>query len=275
MCMNYLQLTIKHVKNICVYVLSCIPLYSTLVSPEPALIQPISLVANNWCPQHCEKHPIHEGYIVEIITQALKAVELESTVEYRPWLRAIQDTSQNTFDGLLTPSISETTQLLKHKVPIAYQRFCFYTLKKSTFELRALSDFKGRSISFAEGNNLGHEFMSFIHNDKNNVTVKTLTTDNNDFAYRAFNYLIFKRTSAIAITEDAGDFFLGENPSIYGKVKKSYCTPAESLHVGLSTKNREKAEKIAYAIDKGILIIQENGKYQKILDKYHLKDIPN
>ncbi len=231
----------------------------------------VTFVGNNWCPQHCIDNKNSPGYLVEIAQASLKASKIESSMIFEPWLRAIRNVKDGTYDGLLTPAQSEEKDLIRHKIPLASQRFCFYTKKSNNLTLNNLQDFNNKSIAFTKGNNLGDSFMNFIKDKKNSVTLTQLVSNNSEFAPRIFKFLLTRDVSAIAITEDFGNYYLGQNPDIKKLVEKKYCTKEELLHVGLSPNSIHRSKVIATYIDIGLKKIKEDGTYDKILNKYFLK----
>ena len=231
----------------------------------------VKFVGNNWCPQHCIDNKTSPGYLVEIAQEALRASNIESSMTFEPWLRAIVNVKNGTYDGLLTPAQSEEKDLLRHKISLAGQRFCFYTKKSNNITLNNLQDFNNKSIAFTKGNNLGSTFMNFIKDKKNSITLTQLVSNNSEFAPRVFRFLLARNVSAIAITEDFGNHYLGQNPDIKKLVEKKYCTKEEPLHIGLSPNNIHRSKVIATYIDIGLKKIKEDGTYDKILNKYFLK----
>jgi len=244
-----------------------------LISPIilNAEINRVNFVGNNWCPQHCINDKKKPGYLVEIAQEALNAVEISSSMTFQPWLRAIHVVNTGIYDGLLTPSQSEEKQLIRHSISLASQRFCFYSKKDTSIKLQELQDFNHKSIAFTKGNNLGKEFMTYIQDINNNISLTELVSNNEEFAPRIFKFLLKERVDAIAITEDFGDYYLGLNPSIKKEIQKQYCTNKEPLHIGLSHSNKDRSYKISKKIDEGLSIIKQNGTYDKILKKYFLK----
>ncbi|NQY93572.1 MAG: transporter substrate-binding domain-containing protein [Campylobacteraceae bacterium] len=231
----------------------------------------VRFVGNNWCPQHCINSTQTPGYLVELAKAALEISKIQSSMTFQPWLRAIKNVNDGSYDGLLTPAQSEETQLLRHKTALASQRFCFYAKKKDLLLLEKLEDFKNKTIAFTKGNNLGNAFMTYIQDKRNKVRLTQLVSNNEEFAPRIFRFLLKRRIDAIAITEDFGDYYLGLYPKIKKQVEKKFCTKKELLHVGLSPSNKERSEEIAKLIDLGLEKIKENGTYDKILNKYFLK----
>lgn len=232
----------------------------------------VKLVANNWCPQHCIDNKKSPGYLVEIAQASLDAMKIKHTLTIEPWLRAVYNVKNGTYDGLLTPAQSEEKILLRHTIPLASQRFCFYKKKSTDFILNELHDFNNKRIAYVKGNNLGKEFMSYIQNKKNNIKINELISNNSEFAPRIFSFLLKERADAVAITEDMGDYYLGLHKDMKKLVKKSFCTQKELLHVGLNPTNLKRSKEISAILDKGLTKIKKNGTYDKILEKYFLKN---
>jgi len=210
------------------------------------------------------------GYLVEIAQAALSAKGIQSTITFEPWLRAVKSVETNTRDGLLTVAVSEQKHLLRHQEPLASQRFCFYTLSREKLQLNSLSDFQGKTISFVKGNDLGGEFMEYISDKKNGVTLHEITAGTEDFAPRVFQLLTVGRIQSVAITEDMGDYYLGNNSVVKQQVSKGFCSPSEFLHIGLSPKNPARSRQIGRQVDNGLKKIKANGVYNSIRKNYFL-----
>jgi len=247
-------------------------LFTTLFCKTSSAVSPeiVTLVANNWCPQHCMNNTDKPGYLVEIAQAALSAEGIQSTITFEPWLRAVKSVEESERDGLLTPAVSEQKHLLRHKEPLASQRFCFYTLSSKKILLNTLSDFHGKTIAFVKGNDLGKEFMEYISEEKNGVTLHEIISGTEEFAPRIFRFLTMGRVQSVAITEDMGDYYLGSNPSVKQQVSKGFCSPSEFLHVGLSPKNPARSRQIGKQIDNGLKKIKANGTYDNIRKSYFL-----
>ena len=256
------------VRNIFYFQLLFTSLFCTTNSVVSSEI--VTLVANNWCPQHCMNDTDKPGYLVEIAQAALSAEGIQSTITFEPWLRAVKSVEANTRDGLLTVAVSEQKHLLRHQEPLASQRFCFYTLSRENIHLNSLSDFQGKTISFVKGNDLGGKFMEYISDKKNGVTLHEITAGTEEFAPRVFQLLTVGRIQSVAITEDMGDYYLGNNSVVKQQVSKGFCSPSEFLHIGLSPKNPARSRQIGRQVDNGLKKIKANGVYNSIRKNYFL-----
>jgi len=230
----------------------------------------VMLVANNWCPQHCISSSKNPGYLVEIAQAALAASHVNSTIEFEPWLRAVRNVKMGIYDGLLTPTESEYINLIRHKEPLAKQRFCFYSKLNKNNHLTSLADFKGKEIAISRGSNPGNEFMKFVLNAQNQVSLQEVEIGTGDYALRTFRILFRRNFDAISITEDMGDYYLANNPALSKKIQKGYCSPQELLHVGLSPVAPERSRWIGKQLDHGLEVIKNNGVYISIMRKYKL-----
>lgn len=244
----------------------CITISSTRASSP----NEVNLVANNWCPQHCEKSEKSPGYIVEIVKKAFASQKVKVNLQFRPWLRAVNKTHQGKVDGLLTPSDSEETNLLRHKITLYKQKWCFY-VRIDRKKIKALPDLKGLSITLIKSTNLGPEFTDYIKEKSNKILVKSMVTGEGNSPKRMFKYLISKRTDAIALTEDAADYYLGQAVKESFHVEKQICTKDEGLRVGFSYKDTKRSQYLMKKLDDGLKYIIKSGERDSILKKYYLK----
>ncbi|HYX33720.1 MAG TPA: hypothetical protein VE954_11450, partial [Oligoflexus sp.] len=88
---------------ILMWILGSIPMQAQTGAALPTSSTTVQLVANEWCPQHCEKNHEHKGYIIEIVVAAFAAEGITTQISYMPWLRAMHEVKKGNFDGLLTP----------------------------------------------------------------------------------------------------------------------------------------------------------------------------
>lgn len=268
------QIVMQQNKGSILSLLSFHLLFTSLLYPTNSVFSSeiVTLVANNWCPQHCLNDSGKPGYLVEIAQAALAEEGIQSTVTFEPWLRAVNDVETNKRDGLLTVAVSEQQHLPRHQEPLATQRFCFYTLNREKIQLNYLSDFRRKTIAFVKGNDLGREFMKYISDKNNGVTLHMIAPGTEEFAPRIFQFLRSGRVQGVAITEDMGDYYLGNNPEVKKQVRKGFCSPSEFLHIGLSPKNPARTRQVGRLIDSGLKKIKANGIYYNILRNYFLVD---
>ena len=170
--------------------------------PVPAefVNKPIALVADDWCPQHCERDKNHKGYIVDIVGQALAEEGVPYTIVYRPWIRALRLTEQGTFDGLLTPTADGYAQFQFHREAVGYQRYCFYVNADSRWTYSAPKDLLGKRVGYLKESGFG-KLESFMAAHKDAIQVEEFASSQ-DFIRRIFKFLAAGRADTIIMTTD-------------------------------------------------------------------------
>jgi len=238
-------------------------------SAWPALQKrPVTLLANDWCPQHCESGTPDQGYIVDIVTQALQLQGVPFTLHYFPWSRAMRMVDRGEADGLLTPTVPGFPQYLFHTQAVGYQQYCFYADKSSTWRYTKPADLQGRHIAMLADSGLG-AVDDYLQAHRSSVTV-TQFAASNDFAKRLFTFLGRKRADTVILTTDVFEY--GQSKGDIGRnFQPVGCLETEKLAVGLSRKDEPRSRLIARALDQGIIQLQKSGQLEKTLARYGLR----
>lgn len=227
--------------------------------------QPVSLVADDWCPQHCQSDRRYKGYIVEIVSQALHIEGVAFNIVYRPWLRALRETERGLFDGLLTPTVSGYPQFIYHRVPVGYQQYCFYTKADSAWQYQKPSDLQGKRLAHLKESGFG-ALDAYLAANRKTIQVQEFA-GSNGVSGRMFEFLGAGRTDTVIMTTDVYDFGtrIGEWT---GAFKRAGCLAKEELAVGLSKNDPKRAHWIAAKLDSGIGKLRQSGQLKTIMDEY-------
>lgn len=226
--------------------------------------QPVRLVADNWCPQHCKDSTSQRGYVVDIVGAALDAEGIAYQVEYRPWVRALRETERGVFDGLLTPT--ETyTQFLHHQQAVGYQEYCLYARRDKDWNYRQPEDLFGRSLVYLKESGLG-SLEEFIGRNKERIRVEEIAGGEN-IALNLFTMLDAGRADAIIITSDVYGYKRKQG-IIADRFRELACLGPEKMIVGLSKAKPPRARALAAALDRGILKLRKSGRLREITDAY-------
>lgn len=231
--------------------------------------RPVRLVADDWCPQHCENGASRKGYVVDIVEAALQREKVPYVIEYRPWQRALAETEQGTFDGLLTPTVAGYPQFLFPREAVGYQEYCLYVRKDDPWRYTRPDDLIGRRVAFLKDSGLG-ELEGFLARNPQRVPTQ-LFSDGKGYTTRIFTFLARKRTDVVIITSDVYHFNV-KTGVIADTFRTAGCLGAEKLAVGLSMANPERSNRIAAALDLGVRQLRQSGELKKITDNYGIAD---
>lgn len=260
-------------------VMWCAALWLTLVGPATGWAaaqdwkalrnKPVALVADDWCPQHCEKSSTEKGYVVDIVSQALELEGVPFTLQYVPWTRALRMVERGNADGLLTPTVPGFPQFRYHRQAVGYQQYCFYVDKESEWKYARYADLQGKRIAMLADSGLG-PLEGYLKANKGSITVSELRAEN-DFAFRLFKFLASKRADTVVLTSDVFDY-----SQAMGVVDKGYksagCLDREKMAVGLTHGDARRSELIGKALDSGIEKLRKSGKLAAILAQYGMTD---
>lgn len=230
---------------------------------------PVALIADDWCPQHCEGGTTHKGYVVDIVSQALQQEGVPFTIRYMPWARAMNTVLRGEADGLLTPTVPGFSKFLYHERAVGYQQYCFYVDQTSDWKYNRFVDLNGKRLAYLKDSGFG-ELDAYLKVNKDSIPTTEMASGT-DFAKRLFAFLGFKRADAVIVTTDVYDYAL-ERGDIAKNFKVAGCLPSEKMAVGLSPKNAERSQAIGQALDRGIAKLRGNGQLARILSAYGMKD---
>lgn len=232
----------------------------------PMLAQkPVALVADDWCPQHCEFDKTHKGYIVEIVEQALIEEGVPFTLTYTPWTRALRMTETGSFDGVLTPTVNGYDQFLFHREAVGYQQYCFYVNADSKWRYGEPKNLLGKRIGHLKESGFG-ELEDYLAANKTAIQIETFP-GSKDFTHNIFKFLAADRADTIIMTSDVYDFGI-RMEKIARNFKSAGCLSNQKLAVGLSKANPERSKLIGEKLDSGIGKLRQSGKLYAILAEY-------
>lgn len=242
----------------------CASVWMCQAQAQPQPQPPVRLVADDWCPQHCESGS-DKGYIVDIVGQALAAEGVPHTIVYRPWMRALRLTERGEFDGLLTPTVKGYPQFLYHQQAVGYQQYCFYVNADTAWTYTAPHDLHGKRIAYLKESGFG-ELDHYIAAHRNRIVTDEFV-GSQDMKGRMFRFLAARRADAVIMTSDV--YEAGVRDGLDGaSFRQAGCLGQEKLAVGLSKAHPARARWIAGKLDSGINKLRQSGQLKAILARY-------
>jgi len=233
--------------------------------------KPVRLVADDWCPQHCESGHSEKGYVVDIVSRALALEGVPFTVQYVPWARAMNMVTRGEADGLLTPTVPGFPQYLYHDKAVGFQQYCFYVDSASDWKYNRFADLNGKRLAYLKDSGFG-PLEDYLKANQASIATTELTGDK-DFAKRLFAFLGMKRADAVIVTTDV--FAYGQSQGDIAKgFKRAGCLAQEKMAVGLSPANTERSRAIGQALDQGIGKLRSSGALKKLLARYGMQVWP-
>lgn len=231
--------------------------------------KPVELIADDWCPQHCESGTQDRGYVVDIVSQALQSEGVPFAIRYLPWARGLNMVTRGEADGLLTPTVQGFPSFIYHERAVGYQQYCFYVDAATNWKYNKFADLNGMRLAYLKDSGFG-ALDDYLKQNQGSITTTELASGT-DFAKRLFAFLGFKRADAVILTTDVYDYALARG-EVERKFKPAGCLPSEKMAVGLSPAHKARSKAIAQALDRGIAKLRASGRLSKILAGYGMKD---
>lgn len=246
---------------------------ATPLAESPFSAKPVRLVADDWCPQHCEQVEGYRGYIVDIVSRALELENVPFTIVYQPWLRAMKSVQRGVYDGLLTPTVEgyPHMQFVFHQRALGYQDYCFYTPKDQTWQFTEYADLHGKRLSYLKDSGFG-PLSEYLIAHQADVQVYEFA-GGKGFTSNIFEFLSRGRADVIIMTSDVYQFALKQG-DIRDDFRSAGCLGHEKLAVGFSGAHPQRSAAIAAALDEGIRKLTVSGEMESILARYGMRPWP-
>lgn len=234
-------------------------------TPSSLVAEPVRLVADDWCPQHCEGDPQYPGYVVEIVGQALALRRVPYSIVYQPWLRAMKSVESGAYDGLLTPTEQAYAQYLYPQQAVGYQDYCFYVRADDPWQFQAYPDLLGKRLAYLQDSGFG-ALGDYIAEHRERIVVQEFA-GGQGYTRKLFDFLRRGRTDLIIMTSDVYQYAV-KRGEISEDFRSAGCLGHEKMVVGLSAAHPERSRLIAEQLDAGIAELRRTGQLERILGRY-------
>lgn len=249
----------RHTLSGCLFLLLSVNV--CIVSAEEL---PLIFATGEW-PPYTTEHREGYGFVTEVVTAACKEARITPVYHFYPWLRAEKNVSAHSvfaaFPYMITPKRKEQ-YLLSEPIFFGVNAFLYFDKNYPSsppVEWEDITDLMGYSVCVIRGDSF----------EKEMTTVGLKVFD----AASAANCIRMVKNGRV-------DFYIGEKGSIYDRIKELF--PKELKHFRflqpaygekqpnalIISKTYPGAETILVRFNEGLRVIQENGTYHAIQEKY-------
>lgn len=217
------------------------------------------LGTTEWPPFEYTENGVAKGSDVEILQAVFEVVNTPITIEFYPWSRTESLTMAGTLHGLFSLGKNQAREewLVYPKHALNTSENVFFHQRGKSFTFETLEDLKGLTIGVTRGYNYGDEFMNSTL-----YTIQEANTDEQNFRMLQagrIDLFICDKLVGVYILRGLGMdeeiAFLEQPLSVF------------RMYVAFS-KQAKNAQELADLFDQGMEILQENGLYQEILNRY-------
>lgn len=232
----------------------------------------VTLRADVWCPYNCDPRSSSPGFMVEVADAAFKMKG--DAVEYllMDWTRAVADVESGKYDGLIATTTAITPDFIFPKQELALATQYFWTKKASSWVFTDISSLENMQLVIMDSYSYGPPLDDYIAKHKKD-SKKIKIMSGNDGRAEAANYVL-SADNAVFIEEAyvMKDFLVRSRLLEYFNQVESKIPPTK-MYIAFTSKIPQ-AQAYADILDAGITTLKQNGQWERLLDKYGIKQWP-
>lgn len=264
-------------ENIMKNISSILVLVALLGLATPARAETVVLAADEWCPYNCEAGSDKPGFMVEIARAALGKHGIAVEYVTVPWARAIEETRQNKYAGIIGAYYGDAEDFVYPKVPQGRSAMTFYAKKDSAWNYKTNADLEGISLGIIADYSYSTELDDYIEQHK--ADAKRIQVVSGDDALEAnIQKVIHGRIGAFVEDKQVIDYkFSAPDMKANREALREaglLPTPADGngiVFVAFSPAN-PNAAKYAELLSTETMAMRKSGELKEILDRYGVQD---
>lgn len=231
----------------------------------------IRLRADFWCPFNCEPKGAKPGYMIEVADLAFKAAGHTVDYETLPWARAVSDTREGKFEGVVGAARGDAEDFVFPKESLGRARSCFFTKKSGSWKYEGLPSLSKVVLGAIKDYSYSEDLDKYIADnakDKKKVDVVAGNTplDSN------LKKLEKDRIGTLVEEESVLFNFMATAKMDVSTVKNVGCVKDDEIYIAFTPKDKAKSERYAKIIGDQVTKMRKDGSLSKLLEKYGLKD---
>lgn len=238
---------------------------ATPPTPRPAPTAQVRAVTEPW-PPYMGPELDNQGFLPEVLKEALSRVGYDVNVQFEPWARAVSDVRTGDADVLLGAYFTEEREaFLSFSPPIAEVQDVLFSMTGRNVTYRDLSDLKPFTIGVVRGAAHGQAFDSATFLKKEEVTRREQNIEK----------LITGRIDLMAGPKDVIQYLLRRDypPHVNGNIEV-ILPPLDNnkLFLGFSRQSPHH-DALSGAFERGLSIVKQDGTFSRIAEKHGITAI--
>lgn len=229
----------------------------------------IELRSDLWCPYSCEPKAARTGFMVEIAKEIFKSAGHKVNYQVVNWARAIAETREGKFHGIIGASRSDAPDFIIPKMPQGKSYNFYWTNNDDHWEYKKLDSVKGKKIGVINSYSYSEEIDHAVHNKNPSFIV----VSGEDALAKMIKMTEAKRLDGFVENPYVLNYLLngmGQSKDKFKKVSLNI-TADSDLFVAFSPVN-PNSKKYAEILSRGMDVLRKSGKLEIILQKYGLQD---
>lgn len=232
----------------------------------------IRLVADPWCPYNCAPGAEHSGFMVEIAQRVFQSHGHEIEYHQRPWVRALQDTRNGDFHGVIGATKLEAPDFIFPELAQGQMANAFWTLTDSPWQYRESTSLEGQRLAVIAGYSYGEAIESLLQDKRYRPYITEL--HGGTPLRNGLRMLERGRIQVLLEDEHVMRYQLSQTGQS-GKFKHAGHVPAQTeavrVYIAFSPLHDASAD-YARLLTEGVARLRASGELEHILANYGVSD---
>lgn len=232
----------------------------------------IRLVADPWCPYNCEPGSERAGFMVDIARTIFKAHGYRVEYHQRPWVRALQDTRNGEFHGVIGATRLEAPDFIFPNLAQGQMANAFWTLADSPWQYHESGSLEGQYLAVIAGYSYGDAIESMLQDE----SYRSYITELHGVTPLKNGLKMLERGRIQVLLEDEHvmRYQLRQSGQMQ-KFKQAGIVPAEPeaarVYIAFSP-SHESSSDYARLLSEGVARLRASGELASILAAYGITD---
>lgn len=238
-----------------------------------AQTETITLVADGWCPYNCEPNSDRPGYIVELAKTAFAKHNITVKYSNLPWARAIEETRQGKYDGIIGAYYSDAPDFIFPANPQGICKFSFFVKNDDPWKYDGIPSLENRALGVINDYSYSKKLDQYINDNKNDPTRVQILSGDNALDSNVKKLLAGRINTFIEDTKVISYYL---SPPEYEEVREAIVKAGSlpdnddgngSIYIAFNP-NHPKSKYYADLLSEETARMRENGELDAILSKY-------
>lgn len=244
---------------------------ATLFSPARAA-EPITIVADNWCPYNCDPASDHPGFMIEIAQKAFGKHGIAVEYSTMPWTRAIEETRNGKHTAIVGSSQKDAPDFVFPSISQGWMRNIFYVKKGNAWKYTGIDSLSQVSLGVIADYTYSDQLDAYVQqHTKNMKYIQVISGE--DALNINIRKLLAGRIGALIEGKLVMGYTLAQK-NLTDQIEEAGSLESSNqdhLFIAFSPKN-PNAKKYADILSRETKAMRASGELKEILARYNVAD---
>lgn len=241
-----------------------------LGSASIVFAETIVIVADEWPPFNCTPDTAEEGYMVEVARAVFEPRGCRVAYKVLPWKRALHEARQGRVNGVIGASKTDADGFVFPDEELARNFLSFYVKKGNSWRFTGPNSLNAVTLGVAAG----YDYRSWLNRyiDENSDNPDKIEIQHGQWPMQGnLKMLLTGRIDALVDNESSIRYVAGQMGVLDRIVPAGHGAEPSCCYIAFSPASPD-AETYARMLSEGIVQLRKDGRLDRILARYGLKD---